>query len=300
MSFLSWRLHQHWLPVDSILQSRNLSLASKCVCCNQVESLQHVFFSNTVAANIWISFAEDFGFSSDPITSIHQAFKSWSLCCTTKGHVRQLIPVIILWVLWEARNKVIHEQRVYSFSSIRIRIENLIYYLGKAELLSYKHWKGDLMVAQRLHISVHKATRKPPTVLKLLKPPSGKLKVNTDGAFKDGLAGLGGMIRNEDGHCIAAIGRSTAGASPLHAELLAAAHILDWCQAQGYNNLIVETDCAIMRKMVINREQNRGADWLAKEALAQSSSFTWYPPIPNKLLRGILHLEAAGLPYIRG
>ncbi|GAA0163541.1 hypothetical protein LIER_43652 [Lithospermum erythrorhizon] len=79
MSFLSWRLHQHWLPVDSVLQSRNLSLASKCVCCNKVESLQHVFFSNTVAANIWISFVEDFGFSSVPITSIHQAFKSWSL-----------------------------------------------------------------------------------------------------------------------------------------------------------------------------------------------------------------------------
>ncbi|GAA0186748.1 hypothetical protein LIER_34036 [Lithospermum erythrorhizon] len=329
MSFLSWRLHSHWLPVDSILQTRNISLASNCICCNQVESLQHVFFTNTVAANIWSSFVEDFGFSPAPITNIHQAFKSWSLCCSTKGHVRQLMPVIILWVLWEARNKAIHENRAYSFITIRIRIENLLFYLGKAELLHYKHWTWDLLVAQRLNITVLRTARKPPIVLKWLKPPSGKLKVNTDGAFKDGFAGLGGVIRNEDGHCIAAIGMSTEEVSPLHAELLAAVHTLEWCRSNGYYNLIVETDSAIMLKMVVNRqghwtlfplmmqvsfllhstmssfflvkrEQNRGADWIAKEALSKSSSFIWSPPIANNLFRGILDLEAADIPYIRG
>ncbi|GAA0174958.1 hypothetical protein LIER_41825 [Lithospermum erythrorhizon] len=329
MSFLSWRLHYHWLLVESILQSRNTSLASKCICCNHVESLQHVFFTNKVAANIWTSFAEDFGFSSTPITNIHQAFKTWSICCNTKGHVRQLIPVIILWVIWEARNKAIHENRAYTFISIRIRIGNLIYYLGKAELLNYKHWKGDLHVAQKVNITVHRTARKPPIVLKWFKPPSGKLKVNTDGAFKDGLAGLGGIIRNEDGHCIAAIGMSTEGDSPLHAELFAAAHILKWCKSNGYNNLIVETDSALMMKMVVNkqghwtlfslmmqvsyllqstmsslflvkREQTRGADWIAKEALSNKSSFICSPPHANKLFRGIIDLEAGDLPYIRG
>ncbi|GAA0161134.1 hypothetical protein LIER_39171 [Lithospermum erythrorhizon] len=163
----------------------------------------------------------------------------------------------------------------------------------------------------------------------MLKPPSGKLKVNTDGAFKDGFAGLGGVIRNEDGLCIAAIGMSTEGFSPLHAELLAAVHTLEWCRSNEYNNLIVETDSAIMLKMVVNRqghwtlfplmmevslllhstmsslflvkrEQNRGADLIAKEALSKSSSFIWSPPIANNLFRGILDLEAADIPYIRG
>ncbi|GAA0167741.1 reverse transcriptase [Lithospermum erythrorhizon] len=329
MSFLSWRLLLHWLPVDSILQTRNTSLASKCVCCNHVESLQHVFFTNPVAANIWSSFAEDFGFSSNPITNIQHAFQVWSLCCSTKGHVRQLIPVIILWALWEARNKAIHEHRVFSFKTIRTRIENLLYYLGKADLLHYKHWKGDLHVAQRLNITVYRSPRKPPLLLKWIKPPRGKLKVNTDGAFKEGFAGLGGVIRNEDGHCFAAIGMSTIGDSPLHAELLAAAQLLKWCKSQGYNNLIVETDSAIMMKMVekqqghwslyslmrqlthlldstlsslvlVKREQNRGADWIAKEALSKKSDFCWSPPYVNKTFRGIISSEAAELPYIRG
>ncbi|GAA0139179.1 hypothetical protein LIER_44044 [Lithospermum erythrorhizon] len=59
-------------------------------------------------------------------------------------------------------------------------------------------------------------------------------------------------------------------------------------------------DSTLSSLVLVKREQNRGADWIAKEALSKKSDFCWSPPYVNKTFRGIISLEAAELPYIRG
>ncbi|GAA0170509.1 reverse transcriptase [Lithospermum erythrorhizon] len=188
-SFLTWRHIHNWIPMESIQQQRGTSLASKCVCCSETESIDHVFFKNTIAYNIWRLFAEIFGASNEEIHNTHQAIKVWSLSSPSKGHIRHIVPIIILWVFWEARNKKKHTGRDYSFQLIRKRIQNFILNLGRAELMQYKHWKGNLYVAVSLSIPILQKRKNKPQILLWTRPPLGQFKLNVDGAFKEGHAG---------------------------------------------------------------------------------------------------------------
>ncbi|GAA0155227.1 hypothetical protein LIER_13000 [Lithospermum erythrorhizon] len=53
ISFLVWRLSRGLLPMNSVVQRRGLSLASKYVCCAQEENIHHVLFGNPIASRIW-------------------------------------------------------------------------------------------------------------------------------------------------------------------------------------------------------------------------------------------------------
>ncbi|GAA0175289.1 hypothetical protein LIER_41891 [Lithospermum erythrorhizon] len=178
----------HFLPGDYFTDGFLLKAYSKLevahllpnVCCSEIETIRHVFFNNTIATNVWKYFAEIFGVSKEKIVNIQQAIKLWSLSCPTKGYIRQIVPVIILWVLWEARNKQKHEGRVYSFQLIQKRIHNIILNIGRTELQNYSHWKGNLYVAVSLNITVLHHKKKRPQVLHWIRPPSGKLKLNRE------------------------------------------------------------------------------------------------------------------------
>ncbi|GAA0185374.1 hypothetical protein LIER_32662 [Lithospermum erythrorhizon] len=96
MSFLTWRLLRHLLPVDEVLQTKGISLASKCHCCSSIETIEHVFFTNPVAERIWAHFGALFGVSQANISTVTQAITTWSLSARGQGHVRQVVPVVIL------------------------------------------------------------------------------------------------------------------------------------------------------------------------------------------------------------
>ncbi|GAA0182462.1 hypothetical protein LIER_30379 [Lithospermum erythrorhizon] len=117
--------------------------------------------------------------------------------------------------------------------------------------------------------------------------------MNIDGPYKNESAGLGGILRDDQGSPIATIGQFPTASSALHVELLATLYALQWCRANNHKNIIIESDSEVMR------EQNKAADWLAKEALAYKSDFFWTPPHIHKKLHALIHLELKGIPYLR-
>ncbi|GAA0187483.1 hypothetical protein LIER_34771 [Lithospermum erythrorhizon] len=116
MSFLVWRLMNKWLPVDETLARKGIHLASKCTCCSHIETLEHIFFSNPIADELWKHFAGLIGIRYATFQNVNEALTTWSLSATP-GHIRQVAPIVILWSLWEARNKKKHLNVTYSYHS---------------------------------------------------------------------------------------------------------------------------------------------------------------------------------------
>lgn len=55
-----WKVLQGWLPVDEVLQHRGMVLASKCYCCNKLETIDHVLMENEEVQKVWCWFSNFF------------------------------------------------------------------------------------------------------------------------------------------------------------------------------------------------------------------------------------------------
>nr|XP_009765572.1 PREDICTED: uncharacterized protein LOC104217121 [Nicotiana sylvestris] len=90
------------------------------------------------------------------------------------------------------------------------------------------------------------------------KPPTGRVKINTDGSFRkeSGKAGLGGIVRDDKGDLIIAFSLTIRGSSNNCTEVMAAKLGLQWCLQQGYNNLYLEVDSQIVANILIAKKTN--------------------------------------------
>ncbi|GAA0153383.1 hypothetical protein LIER_37667 [Lithospermum erythrorhizon] len=114
MSFLAWRVLHNWVPVDEMMIKKGISMASKCVCCCQTETLEHVFFSNPIADQLWAYFAG--------------------------------------LVFWEARNKAKQAAEPYYFQRICSRVSNLLITISKATMTKAEYWTGESFLASQLRL----------------------------------------------------------------------------------------------------------------------------------------------------
>ncbi|XP_059292008.1 uncharacterized protein LOC132045445 [Lycium ferocissimum] len=164
------------------------------------------------------------------------------------------------------------------------------------------------------------------------KPEMGWFKLNTDGSFVDitNSAGIGGILRNEEGDLIMAFSISVDCESHNIAEALAAEHGIRWCMNHGFDNVQIELDSQIIVKMLLNkdtdnlklkqiinntngflkdatvqishcyREANMVADFLAKMA-STSRRRTLYlsqRDLPREV-KGLIQLDKQQLPTFR-
>ncbi|KAG6488353.1 hypothetical protein ZIOFF_049596 [Zingiber officinale] len=104
ISVFIWRFFRRRLPVDEILQQRGVCLVSRCQCCEAVESWEHLFYGSPVAGEVWGYFGHLFGVGSWRAMESWRAGTAWS----STGSVREIIPLLIGWFLWTARNDSKH------------------------------------------------------------------------------------------------------------------------------------------------------------------------------------------------
>ena len=103
-----------WLAVQDRLQT-GLSLKKmkwkgchKCRLCGVPEDVNHIFFGCVVARFVWISFKEALGWEKFP-TSLQELLEYWLPLGVSNYSFRLFLSVIIFWVLWKCRNKMVIE-----------------------------------------------------------------------------------------------------------------------------------------------------------------------------------------------
>ena len=159
------------------------------------------------------------------------------------------------------------------------------------------------------------------------KPPPGWAKLNTDGAAvgSSGLAGCGGLIRDENGAWVAGFSRNIGSTTSFAAELWGIRDGLALCYNLNIHSIIVELDAKSIVDVFGNpnfegnvispilddckqlmmqfhqiqfkhcyREANRCADMLAKVGLDQSSCLLHFD-CPPEIIRTILDEDCNGM-----
>ncbi|GAA0171131.1 hypothetical protein LIER_25238 [Lithospermum erythrorhizon] len=257
MSFLVWRLLQGWLPADEIMMKRGIAIASKCYCCAQVETLEHIFLTNPIAKQVWAYFAGLVGIRNSGVSSVQQVITTWSLSVSTAGHIKQVLPIIIFWELWEARNKAKHDSANYSLDNICRRVHNILQVNSKANMTQPKFWTGDSFLTALLGVHVLVTSKKVPTLYKWEKLAAGTHKLNIDAA------GYGGILRNDQGHLVMALGLQGSCTSPIQAEVEALFSCLRICAGQGHKHMDIEVDSL----QLVNMIKTKKAPWQLRNTI---------------------------------
>ncbi|XP_019260384.1 PREDICTED: uncharacterized protein LOC109238391 [Nicotiana attenuata] len=218
----------------------------------QVESMQHVFVESEAAKHIWKNIGSPLGIvhPSAPIAAI---FKNWWDAKTKNkihGLVLQAAPTLICWEILKQRSScrygtqrkfhlnVMKHQVIWNLKSIVTKL------MPNGD--TPHHWPSLCYKIERL---------KPVQTWRQVQwhsPLHGKVKINTDECYikESGKAGIGGIIRDEDGNCIMAFAMSIDCGSHNMAEARAAEFGGKWCNQLGLTNFVLELGSNIIVNMV--------------------------------------------------
>ncbi|KAL0292122.1 UNVERIFIED_CONTAM: putative ribonuclease H protein [Sesamum radiatum] len=317
MSIFIWRLITNKIPVDEKLQEKGFQLASKCTCCDHTESLRHLFIDGTGISRVWEYFAKKLNMNLPRTDNIVLLLNYWRISALGANHIRMILPMLILWFGWLERNDVKHRNKKFNPERIIWKVHQHIVTISKTKIAKGLNWKGDRHFAKSIGLDIGSSYKPKLKIVKWTKPEAGWIKINTDGASKGnpGVAGAGGIARNEEGAVIFAFYETLGEANNSFAEVFGLFKALQICQTEGLPRVWIEVDanCIIhliqksatahwsMKHMLthihlmlkrvefkithIYREGNRAADFLANLACSTNSS---------QLLRGRIFKDNSG------
>ncbi|KAL0283502.1 UNVERIFIED_CONTAM: putative ribonuclease H protein [Sesamum radiatum] len=218
ISVFAWRLIHNWIPVDERLKEKGITLVSKCLCCEDTETIPHLFLHNAHSLEAWGFFASKFQVNIPHTNDIVILIQSWKTSLGTKPHIRDVIPLLILWNIWNLRNESKYEGVAFKASTIIRKT------MTSGQKATTVHWR---------------------------KPQEGWYKLNTDGASKGnpGISGAGGILRDQLGKVIFAFQEPLGIATNTQAEL-SAIHRGQICISRGIRKVWIETDATAIIKLI--------------------------------------------------
>nr|XP_027124765.1 uncharacterized protein LOC113741433 [Coffea arabica] len=182
LSFFMWRLQNGQLPLDDVLEKYHIHGPSKYHCCvlGQVETMEHVFSAGQLASATWVFFENSLGLSTSAAT-VRSRCAAWWLRPVKGKALRwlmRILPILILWFLWRARNLSRFEGRKFSVSQVRAFIIQEVRMLVRAHFLGIMvPWQWEELL-QALSGVRRVLTA---TIVRWAFPPTGCYKLNTDG-----------------------------------------------------------------------------------------------------------------------
>ncbi|KAG6469541.1 hypothetical protein ZIOFF_070470 [Zingiber officinale] len=326
ISVFIWRFFRRRLPVDEILQQRGACLASRCQCCEAVESWEHLFYGSPVAGEVWGYFGHLFGVGSWRAMESWRAGTAWS----STGSVREIIPLLIFWFLWTARNDSKHRGLRPEGQKIIRQITQYLRVGMASGIIKPRHWRGDISAAQAMVIQVRIRTLHTISAVHWRRPDDGCFKLNTDGSSRGnpGESSYGAIVRDHSGQVVVARQGVLGEGSNIRAELMAILRGLELCVDRQLSPIWLESDSLValhiirssgiswefreeilrIRRLVrqygvrcthIYREGNAAADFLANQAYQVEGERVMEGQEIGGLLLGICRMDRLGLPYIR-
>ncbi|XP_020674217.1 uncharacterized protein LOC110093615, partial [Dendrobium catenatum] len=195
--------------------------------------------------------------------SLASMLESWFI--PIKGHIRNFLPILILWYIWKARNEAKHDNIKMDPTLIINNIKRKVFQLFNLNVISSKTFAKHAILAGAFYI--HLDT----TLINIresfvywIKPKLHYVKLNTDGPVDREKARAGGLIRDFGGEILAAFAAPVIKRNVIFVELQALHFGLDLCLKKGFNNVWIEVDSLFF--LVQNVGKGNGcADWLAKK-----------------------------------
>ncbi|KAL0449157.1 UNVERIFIED_CONTAM: hypothetical protein Slati_1472100 [Sesamum latifolium] len=168
ISIFMWRLLPNLLPVDERMQDKGIILASKCLCCNENETLQHLFLKSNTTVVVWRHFGSLFAVALPEVEFASTMLQYWKLSSPffCKGHVRSLIPVLVLWFIWNMRNQAKHNDVIFRPNTVIRNVYNYLWRLYQAGALRAVHWKGDRDIVARLGFHYQRMPQPQPLIVR--------------------------------------------------------------------------------------------------------------------------------------
>nr|XP_027086510.1 uncharacterized protein LOC113708247 [Coffea arabica] len=333
ISFFMVRLLRDRLPLASSLGRLQVYGPSKCFCClaSQSESLDHVFAEGELALFLWTFFGNSAGVSYRGM-GVRSRLAAW--WCQPVRHSRleslhSVLPCIICWHIWLARNLAIFEGQLLHRQTICDRIladvVGLFSRKFAGEFFGVGSWSTVLSIFSGWR------PRYSHRVVCWEFPVQGAFKLNTDGCSlgNPGVSGGGGVLRDSSGALLFGFSVPFGELTCLQAEIKALVFGVQQCRLRGFSRIRVEVDSLVLVNLLVRqvrcpwsvrsdleslravqglewtvghcyREMNQVADALAKVGAHSEGTilYTTQSELP-RVARGALGLDRSQIPAIR-
>ncbi|XP_024172006.1 uncharacterized protein LOC112178017 [Rosa chinensis] len=220
----AWRLVKGTLPTRAALAKRVQLSDVRCVyCSNGVEDSLHLFKNCDALRTFWMHSSLELQPGKHPSIVLDVWF--WDMVDALNGEKLEYF-LMALWVVWMERNNIVWKASVSNPTNMHA--------WAKSFLHEYK----------QLHKRQGGKAKR--SLIKWTCPPRGRLKINIDGSFctETGGGGVGVVVRNFEGTCIATFARPFHFAqSDIHMEAEALRAGLLIAIQQDWKEIIVESDC---------------------------------------------------------
>ena len=333
VSFFMVRLLRDRLPLASALGRLHVYGPSKCFCCSapQSESLDHIFGEGDVAQFLWTFFGNGAGVTYRGSGARSRLAGWWCQpkCSSRLASLHVLVPSIICWHIWLARNLAVFEGKCLRREAMcdRILADIVGLFCGKyaGEAMGHGSWMAFYSNIcgwrpRYCHSLVH-----------WVLPTQGAFKLNTDGCSlgNPGVSGGGGVLRDSSGVAVFGFSTPFGELTCIQAEIRSLLVGVQQCLLRGFLRIQVEVDSLVLVNILLKksrcpwiiqpeiaaleatqgvewsvghcyREANQAADALAKVG-ARSEDFVLYSSQKDlpRLARGALGLDRSQTPAIR-
>lgn len=252
ISIFMWRFLKGRISTDDNLRRMHINIVSICWCCEdyQQETMSHLFLTSPIAARLWRQFALCAGIAMEGMQLSQVLITWWNTATTPKlKPVLRVIPSFIVRELWKRRNSIRHGKDI-SYSRLTYQIHHLIYQFIRVRF----PWMNSFPTARTEMIRIL-STYIPKLYYAKITwalPPTGRLKVNTDGASRGnpGRSSYSFCLRDERGNLVFAQAQEIHSTTNIEAETKVVLEAMKYCKTGNLHNVIIETDSLGIMKMI--------------------------------------------------
>ncbi|XP_058099839.1 uncharacterized protein LOC131244213 [Magnolia sinica] len=132
ISLFIWKILYNAIPMEKTVQSRGVSLASKCGCCRDdfdqgpaEESVSHLFLFGQQASSVWEFFGVQAGISIMHASTVEARIRQWRRACADRSgtSVTMLLTLaFILWEMWKSRNGAVYDGKAMTIQPVIAKV----------------------------------------------------------------------------------------------------------------------------------------------------------------------------------